>query len=114
MWADVSRHEGVAHVHLRGDVTFESRQSFAEVHYPLLRDTSVCVVHVDFSAVTAVDNAGLGLLMLLNDRAARAKKWVALSNASGRVLDLFRVADMSRRIAFVPANGRLEDLWAKA
>lgn len=114
MWADVSRHEGVAHVQLRGEVTFESRQSFAEVHYPLLCDESVCVVHVDFSAVTDVDNAGLGLLMLLNDRAAKAKKWVALSNASGRVHDLFRVADMSRRIAFVPASGRLEDLWTKA
>lgn len=112
MTADVATCRGVAHVHLHGDFTFSARKSVVSAYNPLLADDAVCVLHLDLAAVTAIDNAALGMLLLLQDRTRKARKWLALSNASGCVQALFAVADMRRRLSIVPSGGRLEDLWA--
>ena len=111
MRADVATHQGVAHIQLRGDFTYHSRQSIASLHRPLLQDDAVCVLHLDLAAVTTIDNAGLGMLLLMHDRARQARKWLVLSNAAGSVKALFAMTDMSRRVLTVPVGGRLEDLW---
>jgi len=113
MRAAIHRDSGVAHVRLCGDFTFAERQVFVSAHYPLLDDDAICVLHVDMHEVTLIDSAGLGMLLVLGDRARRRRKWVALSNARGSVGALFQLASMPRRIAVVPETGRLEDLWRK-
>lgn len=113
MTADVDRRRGIAHFQLHGDFTFPSRKSLLLAYRPLLEDDAVCVLHIDLAAVTAIDNAALGMLMLLQDRIGKARKWLVLSNAKGCVQALFAVADMSRRMVILPPGARLEDLWEK-
>jgi len=113
MQTTLHKDAGIAHLRLSGSFTFADRQSFAASHYPLLDDGSVCVLHVDLQDVVDIDSAGLGMLLLLGERARRRRKWVALSRAAGKVEALFQLAGMSRRLPVIPAGGQLESLWCR-
>ena len=65
----------------------------------------------EVTVLFATFTAGLGMLLLMHDRARQARKWLVLSNAAGSVKALFAMTDMSRRVLTVPVGGRLEDLW---
>jgi len=49
-------------------------------------------IHVDFSNLTYMDSAGLGLLLTLREQAEKARSQVVLTNPKGSVREILELA----------------------
>lgn len=68
---------------LKGKLTFTDQNRFQHIADVLDDDVSLCVLnltHLDF-----IDSAGLGMLLLMRDKAFEKNANVALKGASGQV-----------------------------
>lgn len=80
---------------LHGRFVFESHRAFRGAVERAVRETGE-TIDVDLAAVEHLDSAGLGMLLVLNDKARAVGKRVALSNSQGEVRDLLDVTRMER------------------
>lgn len=96
MQANKSVSAGVASVNLSGPLTFDDREGMREL-LTMTQDAEVNSVSYDLGGLTAIDSAGIGMLLMANDRFSRAGKSFSIRGATGDVkssLDLAKVNDL--------------------
>lgn len=80
---------------IEGRFAFEHRHAFGQATDAALAAPAPKVL-VDLSGVAYMDSAALGMLLILRDKAAQAKKSVGLKCAPGVVSDIVRVANFGK------------------
>jgi anti-anti-sigma regulatory factor len=81
---------------MSGRFVFEAHSDFKNAYMDLLNDASIHEIELEMSKVNCVDFAGLGMLMLLNERATVANKSVILLNVYSDIYDILEVANFSK------------------
>ncbi|WP_300544963.1 STAS domain-containing protein [Maricaulis sp.] len=87
-------------VTLSGILTFDDHEKFRSV-VTVIADSDVDTVVVDLAALTMIDSAGIGMLLLANDRAGKQGKNLRLRGMSGHVA---KVVEMSKLEQLIPID----------
>ena len=86
----------IGSVSIDGRFDFRLHREFKHAYMNLLDDPQVQEVEVDMRRMDFIDSAGLGMLMLLRERAGLANKSIVLAHPSKSVSELFWVANFDR------------------
>lgn len=86
-------------INLSGTLTFDDHDAFKGV-VSAIEGASAGTVIMDMSGVKMIDSAGIGMLLLANDRARSAKKALKVGGAGGNVQ---KVIEVSRLHDLIPA-----------
>jgi stage II sporulation protein AA (anti-sigma F factor antagonist) len=70
---------------------FSDHQAFRDILEGLGETTGPSIV-VDLSKLEFIDSAGLGMLLLLHDRAAELSRPLSMQGASGQVAQIFEMS----------------------
>jgi anti-anti-sigma factor len=81
---------------MSGSFVFGARSAFKNAYMDLLNDASVRKIELEMSKVNYVDFAGLGMLLLLNERATAANKSVILLNVYREISGILEIASFSK------------------
>lgn len=90
------KENGTAVLRLSGRFDFSVFRPFRELYEPLLSDTDINIIQLNFAAVEYVDSAALGMLLMLRDKSAKLGKKVVLSECGGNVQQLLEVANFQQ------------------
>lgn len=74
-----------------GELTFNDNQKVREI-INLIDQHHIGTLTIDFSRVTFIDSAGLGMLLILKEELAKNKGLVLLHHAQGQVEKMFKVS----------------------
>ncbi len=85
---------GQATLDLAGNFTFQSHREFKEATVAAIDDAKTEEVILDFGNVEYIDSAGLGMLLLLNERIGSKK--LSLINCKGTVKDVLQIANFNK------------------
>jgi len=96
MQANVIKEAGKAIIKLNGRFDFNTHRDFRAAYEPLLADTAVNVVTVDFSSVDYLDSSALGMLLMLRDKMGGANKEIGLSGVRGNVKQVLDIANFGK------------------
>lgn len=96
MEANVVSMENKSVVKLTGRLDFKGHRAFNEACTPLLQQPGVRTVDINLAGIDYIDSSGLGLLMLLNEKAQAAGKDVVLSHPQHTVLQILNIANMGQ------------------
>ena len=96
MQTEVIREGGKAVIKLSGRFDFNTHRDFRSTYEPLVIDTGVREVAVDFQGVDYLDSSALGMLLMLRDKMAGASKEVSLSNVKGSVKQVLDIANFGK------------------
>ncbi len=96
MQTNVLKEAGNAVVKLVGRFDFNTHRDFRSAYEPLIGDTDVRSVTVDFSGVDYLDSSALGMLLMLRDKLGGAGKEVALTGVRGNVKQVLDIANFSK------------------
>ncbi|MGD9786422.1 MAG: STAS domain-containing protein [Sulfuricellaceae bacterium] len=88
--------EGTARIVLNGRFDFNSQRLFRSSYDTPLSDASIHTLEIDLGDVEYLDSSALGMLLLLKERAAAAKKELVLANCRGTVMQVLEVANFNR------------------
>ncbi len=86
-------HNGVLKVKISDVLTFDDHENFKSVVKEIEADTCSSV-EINVYELTAIDSAGVGLLLLANDRAKKKNKVLTVTGLSGhvkKVAELFKL-----------------------
>lgn len=95
----VSDKAGETQISLSGNLTFDDHEIFKGV-VNLVESSQSGIVVIDLSRVQMIDSAGIGMLLLANDRARAAAKTLRIGGAAGSVQ---KVIEVSRLHDLIPA-----------
>ena len=87
-------------VHLQGVLTFDDHERFRELA-TAIADSEADTAVLDLSGLTMIDSAGIGMLIMANDRAAKRGKTLRLRGVSGQVA---KVVELSRIEQIIPID----------
>jgi anti-anti-sigma factor len=76
---------------LNGRFTFNDHAKFREV-FGLLSDGKISSLSIDFTNLEFIDSAGLGILLLLRDEAAKKKLSLTFKNPVNQVHKMFKIS----------------------
>lgn len=96
MQANVSKDTGKAIIKLSGRFDFNTHREFRGAYEPLVMDTDVRSVIVDFTAVDYLDSSALGMLLMLRDKLTGVGKEVALIGVKGNVKQVLDIANFGK------------------
>ncbi|EKE16745.1 MAG: sulfate transporter/antisigma-factor antagonist STAS [uncultured bacterium] len=96
MQTNVLKDAGKAVVKLVGRFDFNTHRDFRNAYEPLISDTEVRSVTVDFSGVDYLDSSALGMLLMLRDKLGGVSKEVALVGVGGNVKQVLDIANFSK------------------
>lgn len=96
MHIDISIAGGEARLALVGSFDFNSHRDFRAAYDAALADPAVSALDIDLFKVEYIDSSALGMLLVLKDRAAAAKKNIALSGLQGTVEQVLDVANFGK------------------
>jgi|UniRef100_Q47I42 anti-anti-sigma factor len=96
MQASILNEAGKAVIKLVGRFDFNTHREFRGSYEPLVSDTSVRSVVVDFSGVDYLDSSALGMLLMLRDKLGGANKEVALTGVRGNVKQVLDIANFGK------------------
>ncbi len=91
MPVDVSRYGNEVNVVVDGTLTFSDAPAFRNV-FALAEDGELDAIFLDFDTLDSIDDAGLGLLMMLHSRAKANLKRIAMCRARGDVVSTLAAA----------------------
>ncbi len=74
-----------------GEMTFNDNPKVREV-IGIIEKNKIGTLAIDFSRVTFIDSAGLGMLLILKEELAKNKGLVLLQHAQGQVEKMFKVS----------------------
>jgi anti-anti-sigma factor len=94
----VTDEQSAVRIGLEGRFAFEHRRAFVAATDAALASRAPKVL-VDLCGVAYMDSSALGMLLVLRDKAAGAKKSVALSCRPGMVRDILTVANFGKLFA---------------
>lgn len=87
-------------VHLSGVLTFDDHEKFRAV-VTEIADSQASTAVIDLSALQQIDSAGIGMLLLANDRAGKQDKQLRIRGVSGHVA---KVVELSRLEQLIPID----------
>ena len=79
---------------------FSYHTTFTEHYTKILAESSGGEITVDFAKVSYLDSSALGMLVLLNKRAAAKNRKVVISNARGTAMEVLRIANFEKVFEF--------------
>ncbi len=85
-----------ATINLTGRFDFNTHRDFRNAYEPLLIDSAVNTVCVDFSEVSYLDSSALGMLLMLREKLQAANKAVLLIGVKGNVKQVLDIANFSK------------------
>lgn len=77
---------------------FSCHKKFNENTEVVLKDTQVSSISLDFSQVSYLDSAALGMVVYLHKKASAVNKKVVITNASGIAEEILNVANINKII----------------
>lgn len=77
---------------------FSFHKKFTENTDVALKDNKVSLISLDFSQVSYLDSAALGMIVYLHKKAITANKKVDVINSSGIAAEILNVANISKLI----------------
>lgn len=96
MQASVSKEGSKAVIALKGRFDFNTHRDFRAAYEPLVAESGVREVQVDFAAVDYLDSSALGMLLMLRDKLTGAGKEVLLANVRGNVKQVLDIANFGK------------------
>jgi anti-anti-sigma factor len=87
-------------VYISGVLTFDDHERFKSV-VKAISDSASATADIDLTETKMIDSAGIGMLLLANDRAKKAGKDVRLTGASGHVLKVIQLSKVDEIIPVV-------------
>ncbi len=85
---------------LSGALTFDDHETFRGVVTAIV-DSPAPTAVLDLSGLAMIDSAGIGMLLLANDRAGKLDKQLRLRGVSGHVA---KVVELSRLEQLIPID----------
>lgn len=79
-------------VKLSGRFDFNTHREFRAAYEPVMDKPGITQVVIDLSAVDYLDSSALGMLLMLREKAVKAKRSVELSGAKGSVEQVLNIA----------------------
>lgn len=89
---------------LTGELKFTDHAEFREMMNRLLGTRQAPLV-IELSRLTFVDSAGLGMLLILREEAAKANLHLTLRAPVGHVARMFQVSKFDKLFTIEPATG---------
>lgn len=96
MQANILNEAGKAVIKLAGRFDFNTHREFRAAYEPLIADTAIRSVTVDFSGVDYLDSSALGMLLMLRDKLGGANKEVTLTGVRGNVKQVLDIANFGK------------------
>jgi anti-anti-sigma factor len=96
MQASILNESGNVTIKLVGRFDFNTHREFRAAYEPLVADSAVRSVVVDFAGVDYLDSSALGMLLMLRDKLGGANKEVALSGVRGNVKQVLDIANFGK------------------
>lgn len=96
MQATLIKDGSKAVVKLSGRFDFNAHREFRAAYDPLVADTSINSVVVDFADVDYLDSSALGMLLMLRDKMGGVSKEVALASVKGNVKQVLDIANFGK------------------
>ncbi len=96
MQASIFNESGKVIIKLVGRFDFNTHREFRAAYEPLVADSSVRSVSVDFAGVDYLDSSALGMLLMLRDKLGGANKEVALIGVRGNVKQVLDIANFGK------------------
>lgn len=96
MQASVQKEAGKATIKLAGRFDFNTHREFRAAYEPLIADSTLRSVVVDFAGVDYLDSSALGMLLMLRDKMGGASKEVALTGVRGNVKQVLDIANFGK------------------
>ena len=96
MQTTVTKEGGRGLIRLAGRFDFNTHREFRAAYEPLLVDSAVRSVTVDFGGVDYLDSSALGMLLMLRDKLGGVNKDVSLSGVSGNVKQVLDIANFGK------------------
>ena len=96
-----SRYENnVLHFELSGQLTFSDNQKFKEI-IESLNQVGIRALEMDFSGITFIDSAGLGMLLLLRDNCNERHIPITIISPVGQVQKVFQISKFDQLFKIV-------------
>jgi anti-anti-sigma factor len=96
---DVSIAGGVLTLRLAGRFDFTTRDAFVARMDDIVAEAPAGEIRVDMSGLDYIDSSGLGMLLMMRDRARKADHGVALVGPRGQVREVLGSARFERLFA---------------
>jgi anti-anti-sigma factor len=96
MQATVTKDSTKATLKLSGRFDFNTHRDFRAAYEPLLADSAVKAVTVDFAGVDYLDSSALGMLLMLRDKMSGVNKDVSLTGVQGNVKQVLDIANFGK------------------
>jgi len=96
MQASILNESGKVTIKLAGRFDFNAHREFRAAYEPLIVDSDVRSVVVDFAGVDYLDSSALGMLLMLRDKLGGANKEVALTGVRGNVKQVLDIANFGK------------------
>lgn len=77
---------------------FSFHKKFTENTEAALKDSKINLISLDFSRVSYLDSAALGMIVYLHKKAVSAGKKVDIVNSSGTAAEILNVANINKLI----------------
>ena len=96
MQASILTESGKVTIKLVGRFDLNTHREFRAAYEPLIADSSIKSVAVDFSGVDYLDSSALGMLLMLRDKMGGANKEVVLAGVRGNVKQVLDIANFGK------------------
>jgi anti-anti-sigma factor len=96
MQTGVIKEGNKAVIKLSGRFDFNTHRDFRSAYEPLVIDSGIREVTVDFGSVDYLDSSALGMLLMLRDKMNGASKEVCLGNVKGSVKQVLDIANFGK------------------
>jgi len=96
MQASILNESGKVIIKLAGRFDFNTHREFRAAYEPLITDSTVRSVAVDFAGVDYLDSSALGMLLMLRDKLGGGNKDVALTGVRGNVKQVLDIANFGK------------------
>lgn len=100
MEVDVVSTEECAVIRLKGRFDRLARSDFLDAVERAMADAAD-EIRVDLGSVNYLDSTGLGLLLIVRDKANDVGKWVTLANPQGSVRNILEIARFDKLFAWI-------------
>jgi anti-anti-sigma factor len=88
-------------LHLAGQFDMTTHATFNRAYSPLLSSGTVGTLHLNLSEVDYIDSSALGMLLLLQSKAAKKNTSLSLSGCRNQVMRVFTVANFHKTFKIV-------------
>lgn len=92
--------EDKATVHIKGMLTFDDHENFKRV-VQAISDAGTKSVAIDLAETVMIDSAGIGMLLLANDKAKQNGQDLELSGVTGHVAKVVELSKIDQLIPVV-------------